>query len=575
MEQVSVIRRRSALSSAAVILIVVVLIVAAIAAVYFVAFPAKTSTSAGQSSTSSTGVVTTSTTSTPTGPQRGGALVADELFEPGTIDPATTNTAAGEAIDANVVETLLSYNWTTKQIIPRLATSWNVTADGLTYTFHLRKGVYFVDPTTNKTTTQLNATDVKYSWTRVLPQANGYIFLTAGLNMSTFKILDPFTFSVSLSAPFSPFLPTVAVYFNGVISSTADIVHGGVTNGTVNPWAQSHLIGTGPFMMAEWAKGDHITLVRNPFYWGTKANLDKVIIYYKNDPSTRLLDIKGGAVQVANIDPNLVSSVSGTPGIVVKIIGLSDNIAPIGLNVHKFPTKIKLVRQAIVHAINYSFINNKIFAGFATSFAGPIPKGMFGHNDSQTPYQTDLALAKSLMAQAGFANGKFANGTALPPITFVYPFDWPSGGLVAAAVQSDLSKIGLQLNIEGATSVTFSALTSLNFTDPKRPEMMSFFWTPDYIDPADYAFPSTNYGSLGGYDNKTLETLGTQALHTANQTLEANLYGQITKIVTSDAPMVWTYQITGYSIYKSNVHGLFYIPLIDGYGFEYQQVWLG
>ena len=591
---------------AAIVIVVILLIIASVGAYAILSQPKATSSNNTTSSSqplsttttsvsspgtsSSTSPISTSSSSTSSsftssltsssqqqssqGPKYGGTLIADETFEPGNIDPSTTNTVAGLAIDANVLDTLVTYNWTTKTIIPRLATGWNVSSDGLSYTFTLRQGVHFVDPTTNATTTEFNATDVQYTWNRVLGQANGYVFQTAGLNMSTFKIINPFTFSVNLSAPFSAFLPTVADYLNAIVSSTADMAHGGIQNGTVNSWAESNLVGTGPYMMTQWVKGDHITLVRNPYYWGAKPYLDKVIVYYKNDPSTRLLDIKGGAVQIANIDPNLLSQLQGSSNIIVRTIGLSDNIAPIGFNVHRFPTDNLDVRLAIAHAINYTFIDQSIFGGYAISFAGPFPKGMFGYNDSIAPYQYNLTLAQSEMAAAGLANGQFSNGTAIPPIDFVYPFDWPSGALVAGAIQSDLSAIGLQVNIEGATSVTFGDITSLNFTDPGRPQMLAYFWTPDYNDPADYATPSAAYSWNGGFSNLTIEALGSQALHTFNQTERAQLYSRIQMLTMASAPVVWTYQYVGYAVYQSNVNGLIYNPLLDGYGFEYQTVWM-
>ena len=490
------------------------------------------------------------------------------------MDPATSNTVAGLAIVDNVADGLVGYNWTTQQIIPRLATSWTVSPNGLTYNFTLRQGVYFVNPATNMTMDEFNATDVQYTFNRVLGQGNGYVFATAGLNMSTFHIYDPFHFSVSLNAPFAAFISTLADPYNAIIDKSVDLAHGGTVNGTVNAFMESNLVGTGPYMMTQWVKGDHITLMRNPYYWGPKPYLDRIVIDYRNDASTRLLDIKGGAVQVASIDPNLIPSLTGSSNIKVQIIGLSDNIAPIGLDVQLFPTNSTLVRLAIAHAINYSFIDSSILNGFGISYAGPIPKGLFGYNDSISPYQYNVTLAEQELAQAGYANGNFKNGTALPTITFAYPLDWPSGALVASAIQSDLSKIGLQVNIVGATDVSYGDYVSLPFNSPQRPQMLAYFWTPDFQDPADYATPSAAYGWNDGYSNPQIEKLGTEALSTFNLTLRAELYSEITDLTLQNAPIIWNYQYVGYAVYTTNVHGLIYSPLLDGYGFDWASVWL-
>lgn len=570
---------RFAISRTIAIIVIVIILIAGGAAAYLATSPPSSSTTSSTSTTSSPTTTTStsttaSTSSTPTAPVYGGTLTAVEEFEPGNIDPAATNTVGGLAISDNVMDTLLTYNWTTNTLVPDLASSWSISNNSLTYTFHLRQGVYFVNPSNNQTLDEFNATDVQYSWNRVLGQSNGYVFGIVGLNMSTFHIIDAYDFNVSLNAPSSAFLSTTADPVNAIIDRSVDLSHGGVVNGTVNSYMASNLVGTGPYMMTQWVKGDHITLVANPHYWGAKPYLNEIVVEYSNDPTTRLLDIKGGTVQVASIDPNLVSSLSGSPNVVVSKIGLTYNVAPVGLNVHKFPTNETLVRLAIEHAINYSYIDNNILFGFGTSYAGPIPKGMFGYNDSISPFVQNLTLAKQEMAQAGLANGNFQNGTAIPPINFVYPFDWPSGALVASEIQSDLAQIGIQVNLESATSVSYAAITALNFTDPQRPQLLAFYWTPDFNDPADYATPSAMYGWSGGYANSTIETLGTEALSTFNQTLRAQLYTNITILTNSAAPEIWTFQSVGYAVYTSNVHGILYDPLIDGYGFEWKTIWL-
>jgi len=589
-------KNRVAISTVVIAVVVVIVIIVAALGAYLALAKSSSSTSSTsstsslqQSSTSSTLSTSssslsqsssTSSVATSSSPVYGGTLVADEEFEPSNIDPSSTNTEAGLAIDANVLDTLLTYNLTTQQIIPSLATNWTVSSDGLMYTFTLRQGVYFVNPSTNKTLDELNASDVQYSWTRVQYMANGYVYGIAGLNYSTFNIINPFEFSVNLTAPFSAFPSTVADFYNAVIDKSVDVANGGYSaNGTINTYMANNLIGTGPFMMTQWVKGDHITLVRNPYYWGPKPYLNQVIIYYKNDPSTRLLDMKSKSVQVANIDPNLLSQLQGVSGLVVKNLGLSENIGPIGLDTQIFPTNITDFRLAIAHGINYSFIDNNLFDGLAVSFAGPIPRGMFGYNSSITPYQLDRTLATQELNSAGFhvdssGNLAYSNGTELAPITFVYPFDWPSGALIASAIQSDLAQIGIQVNIVGATSASFSQYTSIPLNSTSHPQMISYFWTPDFSDPADYASPAFDYYSLTGFNNNTIQGLFNDSIHTSNQTLRAQLYSELTVDTLQQAPEVWTFQSVGYAVYTTNVNGLIYNPLLDGYGFEWSTVWL-
>jgi peptide/nickel transport system substrate-binding protein len=505
-------------------------------------------------------------------------------MEPANIDPAATNTVGGLAIDANVMDTLLTYNLTTNTIIPDLATAWNVSSNGLMYTFTLRQGVYFVDPATNKTLDEFNATDVQYSWTRVLHIMNGYVFQGAGLNMSTFKMINTYEFSVNLTAPYSAFLSCVADFYNSIIDPNVDMAHGGynATSGTINSFMASNLVGTGPYMMTQWVMGDHITLMRNPYYWGPRPYLNEIIINYREDPSTRFLDMKSKSVQVAEVDPDLLSGLSGVSGVVVKTIGLSLDVGTIGLDTQLFPTNNVNVRLAIEHAINYSFIDNSIFDGYAASFAGPIPMGMFGYNNSIAPYQTNITLANQEMTAAGFhvdssGNLAFANGTELPVSTFVYPMDFGPAALLASAIQSDLAAIGFQVQIIGATSASYGSYVGngvTGFNSSSHPQMLAQYWTPDFNDPADYTASPFPYSYTNGYVNATITNLYNEAIATSNQTLRAQLYSQLTEDTMQAAISVWAFQSVGYSVYTSNVQGLQFNPLLNTYGFEWSSVWL-
>jgi peptide/nickel transport system substrate-binding protein len=482
------------------------------------------------------------------------------------------------------MDTLLTYNLTTNALIPDLATAWNVSSNGLMYTFTLRQGVYFVNPATGTKLDEFNATDVQYSWTRVMSMMNGYVFVGAGLNMSTFKMINTYEFSVNLTAPYAAFLSCVADFYNSIIDPNVDIAHGGynATTGTVNSFMASNLVGTGPFMLKQWVMGDHMTLMANPYYWGPKPYLNEVIINYREDSSTRFLDIKSKSVQVANVDPDLLSQLSGTSGIVVKTIGLSLDVGTIGLDTQLFPTNNVDVRLAIEHAINYSFIDNSIFDGYASSFAGPIPMGMFGYNDSIAPYQTNIALANTEMSAAGYhidssGNLAWSNGTELPVSTFVYPEDWPEAGLLATAIQSDLGAIGFQVNLIGATDASYgnyvgNGVTGFNLTS--HPQMLAQYWTPDFNDPADYTASPFPYSYTNGYTNATITNLYNEAIATSNQTLRAQYYSQITEDTMAAAISVWAFQSVGYAVYTSNVNGLLFNPLLATYGFDWQSVWL-
>ncbi len=538
----------------AVIAVIVVIVVAAVGGYLVVNMPPSPTT-------------TTTAAGTVPGPT---TLVVDKANELQSVDPAFDYEYAGWEVIANVYEPLVTYDKTDPtKFVGVLATSWTSSADGLLYTFKLREGVKFSNGD------EFDANAVKYSMDRVMKmnQPPSWM-LTQCLNLESLKIIDKYTVEFHLTLPYSAFLAAMATMTASIVNPNIVEAHGGVVADSTNAWMDSNAAGTGPFVLQEWIKGDHLTLARNPLYWGTPPKLEKVIMYYKTSVQTRLLDIKSGFAQIAVIDVNHISDVQGVEGIVVQSIGLSYHIDFVYMNTKTFPFNNTLIRKAVVHAINYDAIMSGINKDLTTRYVGPFSHGMEGYDETMEPYKYDPELAKQLLAQAGYPEGQ-----GLPQITYLYYSRDASVALIAQEIQQDLATIGITVNLLG---VSFSTYIDKCLSGPQDvPEMGWTEWYADYISPDDFVIPFANpeFPPVGWnpayYSNPRVTELYEKAPYETDANKRVTMYNEITKIMYDDAPYAWLGQFKGYYVFRSNVHGIYNnVILSSGVGLDYSTIYL-
>ena len=489
------------------------------------------------------------TTSEAPGPT---TLVVDKANELQSVDPSFDYEYAGWEVIANLYETLITYNKTdSSKFMGVLATDWSSTPDGLVYTFKLRQGVKFSngDP--------FDASAVKYSFDRVVKmnQPPSWI-LSQSLNLDSVKVLDPYTVEIHLMRPYTAFLATMATMVASIVDPVAVEAHGGVVANATNPWMDSNVAGTAPFVLQEWIKGDHLTMARNPNYWGTPPKLEKVILYYKTSVQTRLVDLKSGFAQIAIVDINHVSDVQGVEGIQIQSLGVTAHIDFIYFNLKIAPFNNTLARQAVVHAINYDAIMSGINHNLTVRYTGPFCDGLEGYDNSLAPATYDPTLAKQLLAQAGYPNG-----TGFPTISYLYYSRDASVALIAQEVQQDLANIGINVNLLG---VSFSTYINKILAGPKDvPEMGWTEWYADYLSPDDFVVPFANpdFPPVGWnpayYSNPKVTQLYNDAPYNSDSAARLQMYHSITSIMTEDAPYAWLGQFTSYQVFRSNVHGIY------------------
>lgn len=488
------------------------------------------------------------------------------------------------------------------QFDPVLTANYTISPNATTYTFNMRQGLKFSDGQ------PVTAYDVWFEYYRITlnngppgyilgPVSSGGPFLPGNVtinDLNTFnftsptqsqlaimeasnqsiQVLSEYSLEFHFTTPMPSFLWRLAGPTGGLIDPNFVQTHGGVqNNSTENTYISDNGgPGAGPFEIKSWVQGQAITLVNNPLYWGPQPHVNEVILRYISVATNAISDLKTGAAQmVFNVPFNQLSGVTGVQGITLLNGGLSIDIGYLGINTQMYPLNITDVRLAINYAINKTQIIKSILGGYGEPFQGPIPIGMIGYNSSIAPIGYNLTYAKELLAQAGFPNGQ-----GIPQLSMEYDTGDPVIASVMQTIDSDLTQLGLNINLQGVAATPFFTMLETLPRPANYPALVWGDWFPDYAFPDDYAYNSENINSVwneANLNNTQMNTLTTEAL-TANSTALINqYYTQITQIDKNESAYVWLFQLQdGYGIpaYLSTVHGITWNPM--DYGFNYSSI---
>ncbi|MEM4787088.1 MAG: ABC transporter substrate-binding protein, partial [Ignisphaera sp.] len=353
---------------------------------------------------------------------------------------------------------------------------------------------------------------------------------------------DKYTIRFTLKYPFAPFasLATFTI-FAPVPPNAANL--------------EEKPIGTGPFKLESWKKGEQIILVANKDYWRGPPKADRIIIRIYPDPVTLRIALEKGEIDIAlGIQPQDVEPLSKNPDIkMVSIDGLV--IEWLGMNHRREPFNNLLFRKAVNYAINYDYILNVVLRGTATRLYGPLPPAVFGYDPEveNYGYRYNPELARQLLAQAGYPDGKGLREIEL----IISTAERAERGEVATVIQSSLKAIGINVRIVDLDWPSFlDRLFNYDF------DMYMVDWFPDYVDPDNWIVPLfTTHGlNLDGYNNTVVNELGMKARQKLNPQERAEIYKQLQRIIIDDAPWAFLYVPKLYAFMGKNVEGFILYP---------------
>jgi len=416
---------------------------------------------------------------------------------PDNLDPQTARGNKNWWVLAEIYETLTYLPGGSLDPQPLLAESWEVSPDGLTYTFKLRQGIRFT------TGAELTADAVKFAIDRLHEIKLGPLYMTTAYEAT--EVVDPTTVRFTLKFPYSAWpviLSNPAVL--GVIDPAFVEENGGSTPETVNDYVSANAAGTGPWMLGEWQQGQRIQLVRNPDYWqGWEGeHLEEVILETVQEESARLLRIERGDVDIATVTaaalPQLEQRIEAQnlPIVIQKerdgqpLLSLSNQW--LNLNNKMLPTSDINVRKALIHAFNFDLWIEQVLNGYGLRMHGMIPRGVLGHVDDYPSYLYDLDQARTFLDQA--------SDEARTELEKGLPFRYSPGYVIqqegALLWQQDLAEIGIDLQIEEIDRAT---LSSIQTSEPGVP-IVEARWFPDYPDADNFINAArTDYWPPSGY----------------------------------------------------------------------------
>jgi ABC-type transport system substrate-binding protein len=457
-------------------------------------------------------------------PASGGekTLTVAQDTDPGTADPQLTTEEY--FLPLNVFDRLVEAVTTgpgQSELQPGLAESWDISADGLKYTFHLRPNVKFHNGDI------LTADDVIYTFDRMLdPNTKAlntdFLDMIAGAqdrmdgkaeSVSGLKKIDDNTLEITLASSFAPFLANLATPAGSIFSKKATTELGEDFN--------TKPIGTGPFKMDNWTFNSEIQLSAFDDYWRGRPKFDKLIMKIVPEAQTMALMKRNGELDVLDLDfaksqipefqkdPTYKDQIVSSPRVGTYYMSINEKIPPFD--------NLK-VREAVMYAIDRQTLIDTLYSGTGIPAKGILAPGLAGYNDKLAGFPYDPEKAKALLKEAGFENG-FDMG-------IYQETDSPSTLKINEALQAMLGEVGIRVKIEQMDSAAWSGTR-------KEGKLGSYVtsWSADYNDPDNFIYtffaPKNSVARSWNYENKDVQDKLEQARTMTDMAARYKLYQDI------------------------------------------------
>ena len=549
--RLSKIVRRAALATALLLLVVI-----------SACTPTSTSNTGAPSTTGQPGS-TTSSSSTPSKTTTGPATAGQGTLNladtgPITLDPAVASDADSALYILQIFSGLVRLD-DKLQIVPDLASSWDRSTDGKTFTFHLRQSARFQDGR------QVTAADFKYSWERALNPAtqsmtagtylNDIVGATDILSGKTTQLSgvttpDSNTLVVSITAPVAYFLDKMA-YPTSFVVDKSNVASGA-------SWWQ-HPNGTGPFKLQQWQQDKLVVLQRNDSYYGDKARLAQVSFQlYGGDPMNLY---QQGNIDASYVNPAYMGLVTDPSNPISKELQAYPELSfyYIGFNTSLAPFDDAKVRQAFCYAVDKAKIIGLATNNVMAPAYGILPPGMPGYNSGLQGLQFDVQKAKDLIAAS-----KYGDVSKFPPIVFTTSgYGNDISGILGGVIASWKQNLGVDVTVRQLEPPNY--LYSLN---KEKDNLYDQGWIADYPDPQDFLdvlFGTGAQYNTGGYSNPTLDALLKSASTQADVTTRLKMYDDAETMIVADAAVLPLYFGRSYVLVKPYVKNYVLSPL--GYPF--------
>ncbi len=476
---------------------------------------------------------------------------------------ATTADASAET----VFERLVRFAPGSTEVIPGLAERWDISADGLSYTFHLRQGVAFHHTDWFSPSRDFNADDVLWSFRRQLDPAHpwhplsvrGFPYAEAMAMAELIRRIDKLddnTVRFVLRHPEAPFLADLAMGFASLYS--AEYAERLLTQDKAEQLNRLP-IGTGPFVFERYAKDAQVRFRGNSAYWDGAPALDKLILAITPEPNVRQQKLKAGACQIA-LHPRPVDIPALKADPALQVLELDSLLtAYIGINTRHPPLDDLRVRQALNLAFDKAaYIRAQYGEGNASPAVAPYPPTLWGHDPQLQDWPHDPTRARQLLAEAGHADGFKLSIWTRPgggPTN-------PNPGIGAQMLQADLAAIGIDAEIR-----VFEWGELIKRAKNGEHDLVFMGWAGDNGDPDNFLSPNLSCAAAESGENQAgwchaeFDALIGQARQEHDQNRRAVLYRQALTIFHEQAPWIALAHPKQFSALRQGIEGFVLSPM--------------
>lgn len=492
-------------------------------------------------------------------PQPGGRVNVVIQPEPPSLMLGLVQNAPTQMVASNIYESLLRYD-TKLDPQPGLAKSWEVSDDGLTYTFHLQEGVKWHDGE------PFSAEDVVFSADTFLRETHPRLRVSLE-HVESITAPDENTVVFKLKEPFGPFL---GIFEAGTMPIVPKHIYEG-TDYADNPMNATP-IGTGPFKFEEWQKGSYIHLVKNEdYYIEGQPYLDEIYWQVVPDAAARAVAFETGKVDIlpgGSVENFDIPRLTAMDGVCSTVEGW-EYFGPhswLWLNNREGPTADKRFRQAVMYAMDREFARDVVWNGFGKVATGPISSSTRFYSDDVPKYPHDPDKAKALLDEMGY------DGTPIRLLPLPYGETWQRW---AEAVKQNLGEVGIPVEIV-ATDVA-----GWNQKLGERDYDMAFTYLYQYGDPAlgvARSYLSTNqekgspWNNVEGYENPEIDAMFEAAATAVGTEARQEIYDKIQKQLVEDVPVAWALELEFPTIYRCEVKDL--VKTAIGVNDGFKDAWL-
>lgn len=484
-------------------------------------------------------------------PKRGGTAVMVLGSEPQALSPDTTNSVPDVAVGCLIYDGLVRFK-PGFEIVPGLAKSWDISADGLTYKFEL-------EPAKWHDGQPVTSADVKFTLEEISSKY-GPRFNAAGKFIERIETPTPQSVTIKLKKPFAPFLFSLACEQNAAVMP-AHILRGSDIRNHQAVLTQP--VGNGPFKVREWVRGSHITLVRNPDYWRKdEPYLDRVVVQIMPDASSRLLSLRAdeidyivpdymplSAVRMLREDPQFQVHEVSYPG--------SDLII---LNTKNPALSKPETRQALLLAVDRKFIHDKVFFGLGSIAHSSFDTRLWAYNeavDYERMYPYDPARARALLDAAGLKPG--ADGIRLT-VRVLFESGRPEWLPAAQALQRFWEAVGVKVVLEAAERAVVLKRVYSDYDFDATLQTYTTLGDPALGIARTYTTESIAKGTLfnnaSRYSNPEVDRLFSEGRDAPLQADRKRAYDRVQEILARDLPVLNLHQQPQFAVAGPRLRGL-------------------